>query len=78
MTAALFMAGYLIAGWAAIVAVLALLDDQGAKMMAALKGRSFLAIEPLPMQPVVLRVSPRGTTAKAQPVRATIEWRAAA
>ena len=77
MTAAFIMAGFLIAGWAAIVAVLAMLDDEGAKIVAALKGRSLLAMEPLPMQRMALRVSPR-LAARAQPVRASIEWRAAA
>ena len=48
------------------------------KIVAALKGRSLLSIEPVPMRPVTVRFSPRAPAPKASLARARIEWRAAA
>lgn len=76
--AVLITLGFLVAGWAAMVAVLAILDDEGHKIVAALKGRSLLSIEPVPMRPVTVRFSPRAPAPKASLARARIEWRAAA
>ena len=78
MGAVLITLGFLVAGWAAMLIFLALLDDEGRKIVAALKGQSLLSLEPLPMRPVTVRFSPRAPAQKAPLVRTTIEWRAAA
>lgn len=78
VAAALFTLGFLVAGWAAVTMILAALDDSGAKIMAALKGQSLLAAEPVPMRPVTVRLSSRSPTPKVLPIRASVEWRAAA
>lgn len=68
---------FLVAGWAAAVAVLACLDDHGAKIVAALRGQSLLARDPLPVREVTVRFRQR-YPAPVQPNRAATQWRAAA
>ena len=68
---------FLVAGWAALYAVVMTSDDLGAKIVAALKGQS-IASQPIMLRPVTIRFSPRYPAPRSQPVRATAEWRAAA
>lgn len=68
---------FLVASWAAVTAVLALLDDSGTKIKAALLGRSLASREPV-ARPVTVRFSPRYPTPRSEPVRVQAEWRAAA
>ena len=69
---------FLVAGWATFTASIVSLDDDGAKIVAALKGQSLLARDPSPLRQVTVRFSPRYPVPRSQPVRATAEWRAAA
>ena len=77
MTVALATLAFLIAAWAAASALLVALDDSGAKILAALKGQSRLAREPLPVRQVTVRFSARPAR-KAVAVPTRVEWRAAA
>ena len=77
MIAAFATLVFLIAGWAALSAVIMTGDDNGTKMLAALKGRS-LASRSLMVRPVTVRVSQRCPASRLAPMRATAEWRAAA
>ena len=56
---------------------IASLDDAGAKIKAALFGRSLASRKPV-LRPVTVRFSPRYPTPRSGPVRAQAEWRAAA
>lgn len=77
MTAALATLLFLVAGWMA-VSVLAIVGrGQWAKMSSALVGRSPLAAM-AETPPVRMRVSARYPATRPQPVRAKVEWRAAA
>jgi hypothetical protein len=78
VTLALGTLVFLVAAWAAVTAVLAALDDNGVKIMAALRGQSLLARDPLPVRQVTVRFRQRYPASPAQPVRAATEWRAAA
>ena len=77
MIAALATLAFLIAGWAALYAVIMTSDDSGAKMLAALMGKS-LASRPLIVRPVAVRFSQRYPAPRVAPLRVTAEWRAAA
>ena len=70
MTLALATLTFLVAAWAALTVVLALLDDSGSKIAAALKGKSLLAREPIPVRSVTVRFSQPYPSRRAQPVRA--------
>jgi hypothetical protein len=74
--AALATLAFLIAGWAALYAVVMTSDDSGVKIVEALKGRS-LAAEPMVLRPVTIRYAPRPVP-RMQTMRAKVEWRAAA
>ena len=76
MIVALATLAFLVANWAALYALVITSDDSGAKVVAALLGRS-LAAEPMTLRPVTIRYSSR-TIAPVQPWRASTEWRAAA
>ena len=79
MLAALATLAFLIAGWAAMAALFASIDDGWAKIAAALRGESRLSAQALPphlLPTAPLRVSARW--ARTAPLRATPEWRAAA
>ena len=78
MIAALATFVFLVAGWAALYAVIVGLDDSGAKILAAFRGDSVLAREPVALRPVTVRFSPRSPALRSQRVSATVEWRAAA
>ena len=77
MTIVLATLTFLIAAWAGMTALLVVLDDSGAKMLAALKGQSLLSREPMRLRSVTVRFSPKAVR-QVQPVRAQAEWRAAA
>ena len=77
MPVALATLVFLIAVWAAMSALLVVLDDSGAKILAAFKGQSRLAREPLPVRQVTVRFSARPAR-KAAAVPTRVEWRAAA
>ena len=69
---------FLVAGWAAFTASIDSIDDNGAKIVAALKGQSLLARDSLPLRQVTVRFSPRYPVPRSRLVRATAERRAAA
>ena len=77
MTVALATLTFLIVAWSAITAFLVVVDDSGAKILAALKGQSLLAREPQPVRQVTVRFS-APPARKAPTVPAQVEWRAAA
>ena len=83
MTAALISMVFLIATWAAAVAVLAVLDESSGKIAAALGGRSLRSQELGQVRHVTVRFSPRHPPQRSMALRAAavptaIEWRAAA
>ena len=77
MTAAFATLVFLIAAWAVSYGMLVVLDDSGAKIIAALRGHSLRAREPVMIRPVTVRIAGR-PSARTQTVRAMAEWRAAA
>ena len=77
MIAALATAAFLTAGWAALYGLIVEADDNGSKMLAALKGNSLASREPVMLRPVTVRFSPRSAP-RSQPLRTAVEWRAAA
>jgi len=72
MTAALGTLAFLTTLWLLVVVGAAVLEESGAKIAAALKGKSR---EPVPIA-VPVRIRPRGRAP--QPMRAPARWRAAA
>jgi len=72
MTAALGTLVFLTTMWLLVVLGAAVLEESGAKIAAALKGKP--AISPVQAMPVRMRLRPRVQ----QPMRATAELRAAA
>ena len=68
---------FLVAGWAALYAVAMTGDESVAKIIAAVKGQS-IAAQPIMLQRVSVRFSPRYPMPRSQTVQATAEWRAAA
>jgi len=71
MTAALGTLSFLVTLWLIVVVGAAVLEESGAKIAAALKGRSV-------HQPVNVPVRIRARVRMAQPMRARAEWRDAA
>ena len=71
MTAALGTLVFLVTLWMLVVVGAAVLEESGAKIAAALKGKSRAA-------PVIAPVRIRMRARVQQPVRATVRWRAAA
>ena len=78
MIAAVTTLSFLVAAWATVYAVIVSLDDSSAKVVAALKGDSMLAREPVLTRPVTVRISGRHPSLRSQSARAKPEWRAAA
>ena len=62
--------------WLALVVAARMVEEDGAKILAALRGRSLLAEPPVTMRPVVVRMTPR--RAARRPMRAEARLRAAA
>ncbi|HMI39938.1 MAG TPA: hypothetical protein VK485_01750 [Sphingomicrobium sp.] len=75
MIAAFATLTFLIAMWLCAIAIAGTLEQSGSKMVAALKGRSLLAVPLAP--PIKLRVSQRYPSTQ-RPVRARVVLRAAA
>lgn len=71
MIAALATAAFLATFWMLAMTGLAILEDSGAKIVAALNGRSPLAMTPL-VKPVSWKVSPRVRARPALPARPTL------
>ncbi len=71
-TLAFFVSLWLAAKWA-----LDMISEDGAKIAAALAGRSMLAFPPQSVRPLSVRYQPRAGSAH-RPMRAQPEWRAAA
>ena len=69
-----FLAGL----WFAAVVLARMVEEDGAKIMAALQGRSWLAEPPVAMRPVVVRMAPQPRTVVRRPMRAEARLRAAA
>lgn len=78
MIAAVTALSFLVAAWAIIYSVIVGLDDSGAKIVAALKGNSMLAREPVLTRPLTIRISGRHPSLRSQSARVKPEWRAAA
>ena len=77
MIAAFATLAFLVTGWISLYAVVMTSDDDGAKVVAALKGQS-IASQPSVARPVTVRFSSRYPMPRSQMVRAKVEWRAAA
>ena len=71
MTAALGTLGFLVTLWLIVVVSAAVLEESGAKIAAALKGKSAHKLVSVP-------VRIRARVRMAQPMRARAEWRDAA
>lgn len=63
--------------WLVARIALELADGSGAKILAALRGRSILAFPPQSVRPITVRFQPRAESVP-RPLRAQPEWRAAA
>ena len=77
MLAPLATLAFLATLWLVARIVLDLSEETGAKVLAALQGRSMLAQPPQSVRPVTVRYSPR-PSAMRRPVHVQPEWRAAA
>ena len=77
MLAPLATLAFLATVWLVARIALEMADDTGAKVMAALRGRSMLALPPQSVRPVTVRFQPRAGSVR-RPVHVRPEWRAAA
>jgi uncharacterized protein involved in response to NO len=77
MLAPLATLAFLATLWLAARLALELGDETGAKMLAALRGKSMLARPPQSVRPVTVRYQPRSASVR-RPVHVQPEWRAAA
>ena len=77
MLAPLATLAFLATLWLVARIALELADDSGARIVAALRGRSMLACPPQSVRPISVRFQPRAESAR-RPMRARPEWRAAA
>ena len=77
MIAPLATLAFLATLWLVARIVLDLADGGGAKVLAALRGQSMLALPPQSVRPISVRFQPRAESVR-RPVRAVPEWRAAA
>lgn len=78
MIAALATLAFLIAAWAVLYSLVVGADECSAKIVAALKGKSLAAREPVALLPVTVRFASRATAPRPRAVRTEVEWRAAA
>lgn len=76
MIAPLATLAFLATLWMVARIALELADGSGARILAALRGHSMLAV-PLQVSPVSVRFQPRAGSVR-RPTRAQPEWRAAA
>ena len=77
MIAPLATLAFLVTFWLVARIALELADGSGAKMLAALRGQSMLALPPQTLKPISVRFQPRAVEVR-RPVRVQPEWRAAA
>ena len=77
MIAPLATLAFLATIWLIARIALELADGSGAKILAALRGQSMLALPPQSVRPISVRFQPRAAEVR-RPARAQPEWRAAA
>lgn len=77
MIAPLATLAFLATLWLVVRIALDMADGSGAKMLAALRGQSMLALPPQSVKPISVRFQPRAIVVR-RPVRVQPEWRAAA
>ena len=77
MIAPLATLAFLATLWLVVRIALELADGSGAKILAALRGQSMLALPPQSVRPISVRFQPRAESVR-RPTRAQPEWRAAA
>ena len=77
MIAPLATLAFLAALWLVARFALEVADGSGAKVLAALRGQSMLALPPQSVRPLSVRFQPRAELVR-RPVHAQPEWRAAA
>ena len=77
MIAPLATLAFLATIWLVARIALDMVDGTGAKVMAALRGRSMIAQPPQSVRPVTVRFQPRAESVR-RPMRVQPEWRAAA
>ena len=77
MIAPLATLAFLAALWLVARIALDVADGSGAKVLAALRGQSMLALPPQSVRPLSVRFQPRAELVR-RPLRAQPEWRAAA
>ena len=76
MIAPLATLAFLVTLWLVARIALELADGSGAKILAALRGQSMLAVPPQSLRPISVRFQPRAVVVRHP--RAQPEWRAAA
>jgi len=77
MIAPLATLAFLATLWLVVRLALEMVDGSGAKVLAALRGQSMLALPPQSVRPISVRFQPRAELVR-RPVHALPEWRAAA
>ena len=77
MLAPLATLAFLATLWCVVRIALEMADGSGARILAALRGQSMLALPPQSVRPLTVRFQPRAESVR-RPMRAQPEWRAAA
>ena len=77
MIAPLATLAFLVTMWLVVRVALDLAEGSGARIVAALRGQSMIALPPQSVRPFSVRVQPRAESVR-RLVRAQPEWRAAA
>jgi hypothetical protein len=77
MLAPLATLAFLATIWLLARIALDMAEETGAKVMAALRGQSVLALPPQSVRPISVRFQPRAGSVR-RPLHARPEWRAAA
>lgn len=77
MLAPLATLAFLATLWCVARIVLEMADGSGARILAAVRGKSMLAVPPQSVRPLSVRFQARAESVR-RPVRARPEWRAAA
>ena len=77
MIAAIATIAFLVTLWLVVRLALDIAEGSGARILAALRGQSMLALPPQSVRPISVRFQPRAVVGR-RPLRAQPEWRAAA
>ena len=77
MIAPLATLAFLVTLWLVVRLALDIAEGSGARILAALRGQSMLALPPQSVRPISVRFQPRAESVR-RPVHAQPEWRAAA